>query len=124
MAVSKKFYSILQQYFSIISIDFFKFLFSEFYSNLFKNRFYSKNLNKPKEEILFDNFESLNSISYRYVLLKTISNRFNLKLKYFNLGYNFLYFAIYCSFGASNIITLLFKIKNFFKIKSIYNEEN
>lgn len=123
MAFAKKFYSILQQYFSIISIDFFKFLFAEFYFNSFNNRFYSKNLNNPKEEILFDNFESLNSISYRYVFLKAISNKFNLKLKYFNLGYNFLYFIIYCSFGASNISTLLFKIKNFSKIKSIYNKE-
>ena len=53
MAFAKKFYSILQQYLSIISIDFFKFLFAEFYFNSFNNRFYSKNLNKPKEEILF-----------------------------------------------------------------------
>ena len=103
MGISRKIYTILKRNLSFFKIDFFKFLFKEFIENISFRNFFSFNLDKKKNQILFDNFETVDHFAYRFVILKSISNLFNLKIKYFNLGKNLNYFLIYSSIGASNI---------------------
>mgnify|MGYP006077730505 FL=1 len=123
MLILKNIYLIIIKNLSLVSIDLIKFLYKEFSSNLFKKIFFLKQANKKKGQILFDNFEVIDHFAYRYVVLKNIANIFNLKLKYFNLGYNLIYFLIYSSLGASNISFFLFKIRNKFLIKKVYLEQ-
>ena len=87
---------------------------------LLKNIFFSKKLNKKKGQILFDNFEAMDILPYRYIVLKNIANVFNLDIKSFNLGKNLIYYLIYYSFGVSNISFFLFSIKKIILIKKIY----
>lgn len=122
MPISRKTILLIQKYLSLIKLDFVKFIFTELYKNFVLNIF-NKKSNKKKGEILFDNFEVIEHFAYRYVILKNFANQFNLKLKYFNLGKNFLYFLIYYSCGASNINFIFFKIKNKFLIKNLYLKE-
>ena len=88
---------------------------------MLKNIF-SKKLNKKKGQILFDNFEAMDILPYRYIVLK-YRNVFNLDIKSFNLGKNLIYYLIYYSFGVSNISFFLFSIKNNSYIKKIYLRE-
>lgn len=121
MLISRKIVLLIKQYQTLIKLDFIKFIFNELCNNFSLN--ISLKNSKRKGQLLFDNFEIIENFGYRYVILKNIAHEFNLKLKYFNLGKNLLYFLIYYSCGASNINFILFKIKNKFLIKNLYLKE-
>ncbi len=123
MSLLKRIFIVIKKNLSLFSINLIKFLYIEFSNNFFKKDFFSKQLNKKKGQILFDNFEVLDFFAYRYVVLKNIAYKYNLKLKYFNLGKNLIFFLIYSSLGATNISFFLFSIKNNSFIKKIYLRE-
>ena len=123
MFLLSKIILIIKNNLSLFSINLIKFLFTEFSDNFVKKYFFSKKLNKNKGQILFDNFEAMDILPYRYIVLKNIANVFNLDIKSFKLGKNLIYYLIYYSFGVSNISFFLFSIKNNSYIKKIYLRE-